>query len=113
MQRPDERGYFGGKFGGKFVHEVLVEALAQLERGMDDAFADPAFWDEYGAILRDYVGRPSPLTEAPRFVDDPQAAPALSGQGGSVQVDAYAPGHRVIGPEVALAVRSGRAAAAG
>ena len=52
MQRPDERGYFGGKFGGKFVPEVLVEALAQLERGMDDAFADPAFWDEYGAILR-------------------------------------------------------------
>jgi tryptophan synthase beta chain len=74
MQRPDERGYFGGKFGGKFVPEVLVEALAQLERGMDDAFADPAFWDEYGAILRDYVGRPSPLTEAPRFVEDPQAA---------------------------------------
>jgi len=73
MQKPDARGYFGA-FGGKFVPEVLVEALAELESGMEAAFADPAFWDEYHALLRDFVGRPSPLTEATRFVDGPGAA---------------------------------------
>ena len=68
MEKPDARGYFGA-FGGKFVPEVLVQALAELEAGMDAAFADPAFWNEYHAILRDFVGRPSPLMEATRFVD--------------------------------------------
>ncbi len=67
MQRPDARGYFGSGFGGKFVPEVLVEAISELERGMDAAFADPAFWSEYHAILRDFVGRPSPIMEASRF----------------------------------------------
>ena len=74
MQRPDARGYFGREFGGKFVPEVLFEALAELERGMDAAFADPSFWDEYHAILRDFVGRPSPVMEAARFVGDANAA---------------------------------------
>jgi tryptophan synthase beta chain len=75
--KPDARGYFGGTFGGKFVPEVLFEALAELERGMDAAFADPAFWDEYRAVLRDFVGRPSPLMEATRLVADERAAPLL------------------------------------
>lgn len=76
MNRPDERGYFGGfgGFGGKFVPEVLVEALAELERGMDAAFADADFWAAYHTLLRDFVGRPSPLTEAARFVGRPDAA---------------------------------------
>ena len=69
MLKPDSRGYFGD-FGGKFVPEVLVEALAELERGMDAAFADPAFWDAYHAMLRDFVGRPSPLMAAERFAGD-------------------------------------------
>ena len=68
MQKPDERGYFG-RFGGKFVPEVLIEAIAQLEIAMNAAFADPAFWAEYDAILRDYVGRPSPIYAAGRLVD--------------------------------------------
>jgi tryptophan synthase beta chain len=76
MQRPDARGYFGEKFGGKFVPEVLVAALEELEAGMDAAFADPAFWAEYDAILRDFVGRPSPLLEAARFVDAPAGSAA-------------------------------------
>jgi tryptophan synthase beta chain len=74
MQKPDARGYFGGRFGGRFVPEVLFEALAELERGMDAAFADPAFWSEYHALLRDFVGRPSPLMEATRLVEAPGAA---------------------------------------
>jgi tryptophan synthase beta chain len=77
MHKPDARGYFGGKFGGKFVPEVLVEALAELEREMEAAFADCAFWDEYRAMLRDFVGRPNPLMEAKRFVGDPNAATVL------------------------------------
>jgi tryptophan synthase beta chain len=76
MRAPDERGYFG-EFGGKFVPEVLIEALAELERGMNAAFADPAFWAEYRAILTDFVGRPSPIMEAQRFVGDAAAAPLV------------------------------------
>ncbi|MGH7748754.1 MAG: tryptophan synthase subunit beta, partial [Candidatus Dormibacteria bacterium] len=73
MQRPDARGYFGD-FGGKFVPEVLIEALAELEREVDAAFADPVFWERYRAELRDFVGRPSPIFEATRFAGDHAAA---------------------------------------
>lgn len=64
--KPDQNGYFG-EFGGRFVPEVLVDALAQLERGLDEAFADASFWEQYRALLRDFVGRPSPLMVAERF----------------------------------------------
>ena len=60
MTEPDARGYFG-RFGGRFVPEVLVEPLAELETAMRLAFDDDAFWREYRRLLRDYVGRPSPL----------------------------------------------------
>ena len=77
MEKPDARGYFGGTFGGKFVPEVLVAALDELEAGMEAAFADPSFWTEYEAILRDFVGRPSPILEAARLIDGPGAAKVL------------------------------------
>ena len=67
MHKPDSRGYFG-HFGGTFVPEVLVEALAALEREMNAAFDDPAFWGEYHDVLRDFVGRPSPIYAAERIV---------------------------------------------
>jgi tryptophan synthase beta chain len=76
MQGPDQRGYFG-RFGGKFVPEVLAEALVELEAAMNVAFADAAFWSEYHALLRDFVGRPSPLMAADRLVGDPNAATLL------------------------------------
>ena len=63
MHDPDARGYFG-EFGGRFVPEVLVEPLRRLEEAMRAAFNDQAFWAEYRLLLRDYVGRPSPLFEA-------------------------------------------------
>ncbi len=69
---PDARGYFG-RFGGVFVPEVLIEALARLEEAARAAFADPAFRREYELLLRDYVGRPSPLYHAERLVDGPHA----------------------------------------
>jgi tryptophan synthase beta chain len=73
---PDARGYFGA-FGGKFVPEVLIAALAELEREIAVAFADPAFWEEYRAALRDFVGRPSPLYATERYVADVSRVPLL------------------------------------
>ena len=63
---PDDRGYFGS-FGGRFVPEVLVGALDELEAAMKAAFASEAFWAEYRTVLRDFVGRPSPLYRAERY----------------------------------------------
>ncbi len=66
MQQSTLRSGYYGAFGGRFVPEVLHQALTELERGVAKAFADPAFWDEYAALLRDFVGRPSPLLESSR-----------------------------------------------
>jgi tryptophan synthase beta chain len=56
-----------GAFGGRYVPETLIPALDQLERAFDDAMTDPAFVATFANLLRDYVGRPSPLSDAPRF----------------------------------------------
>jgi tryptophan synthase beta chain len=66
-------GYYG-RFGGRFVPEVLVHALDELERGIERAFGDAAFWHDYRVLMRDFVGRPSPLLEARGFGD---ATPAV------------------------------------
>jgi tryptophan synthase beta chain len=67
--QPDSRGYFG-EFGGRFVPEVLVAALSELEREVESAFASPEFWSEYEAMLREFVGRPSPVYRAQRYASD-------------------------------------------
>ena len=54
--------YFG-EFGGQFVPESLIPALDQLEQAFVDAQNDPAFKQELASYLRDYLGRPTPLTE--------------------------------------------------
>jgi tryptophan synthase beta chain len=56
-----------GAFGGRYVPETLIPAIDALERGFDDAMADDAFVTELRGMLRDYVGRPSILSDAPRF----------------------------------------------
>ena len=58
--RPDERGRYGS-FGGQFVPETLMTALGELERAFAEAQEDAAFQDELAALLRDFVGRPTPL----------------------------------------------------
>ena len=63
---PDVHGHFDA-FGGRFVPEALQAALNQLEKTFEAALADPDFHAELDALRRDYAGRPSPLTEAPRF----------------------------------------------
>ncbi len=60
---PDERGRFG-RYGGRYVPETLVPALEELTSAYSAARQDAAFEAEYGAILRDYVGRPSLLYHA-------------------------------------------------
>ena len=66
MGRPDAGGRFG-EFGGRFVPESLVPACQELERAFDDAWADPAFRATLDGVLRDYGGRPTPVTECRRL----------------------------------------------
>ena len=56
-----------GVYGGQYVPETLMPALEELEAAFTSAQADPAFVAEFEGMLRNYVGRPSPLTVAPRF----------------------------------------------
>ncbi|WP_280201985.1 tryptophan synthase subunit beta [Nocardia cyriacigeorgica] len=63
---PDENGRFGA-FGGRYVPEGLMPALLELERAYRQARADPAFDEHLTILLRDRVGRPTRLHEAPRF----------------------------------------------
>jgi len=62
MGEPDARGRFGS-FGGRFVPEALVPACEELESAFRSAWSDPTFRQRYRALLADYAGRPSPLTE--------------------------------------------------
>src|SRR5690625_2411650 len=54
--------YFG-EFGGQFVPESLIPALDQLEQAFVDAMDDESFQKELADLLRDYLGRPTPITE--------------------------------------------------
>ncbi len=56
-----------GPYGGQYVPETLMTALAELEAAWLDAWGDPGFHAELDGLLRDYVGRPSPLYLASRF----------------------------------------------
>lgn len=58
--------YFG-EFGGQFVPESLIPALDQLEKAFVDAMEDEEFRTELSDLLRDYLGRPTPLTEATKL----------------------------------------------
>jgi tryptophan synthase beta chain len=63
---PDVRGYFG-EFGGRYVPETLVEPVEELERAYLAVRDDPAFAIELNRLLKDYVGRPTPVYEAKRL----------------------------------------------
>jgi len=56
-----------GPYGGRYVPETLMAALDELARVYDAARADPAFWQEIDRLSHDYVGRPTPLSDAPRL----------------------------------------------
>jgi tryptophan synthase beta chain len=63
---PDATGHFGD-YGGRFVPEALVAALDELTAAFTSAQADPEFTGELTRLLRDYTGRPSPLSDAFRL----------------------------------------------
>ncbi|MBS3177977.1 MULTISPECIES: tryptophan synthase subunit beta [unclassified Pseudoclavibacter] len=63
----DASGPYFGEFGGRFVPESLMAALDELATAWEAAKADDEFWAELGRLHRDYSGRPSIITEAPRF----------------------------------------------
>jgi tryptophan synthase beta chain len=58
-----------GAYGGRYVPETLIPALDELEAAFASAMADTAFVAELDELLHTYVGRPSPLSSAPRFSD--------------------------------------------
>ena len=57
---PNEMGRFGA-YGGRFVPETLMGALEELTVAYSDARSDQSFQDELDALLKDYVGRPTPI----------------------------------------------------
>jgi tryptophan synthase beta chain len=63
---PDAAGHFG-VHGGRFAPEALMSALDELARAYRSARADPAFGAELDGLLRGYAGRPTLVTEVPRF----------------------------------------------
>ena len=63
---PDGRGRFG-TFGGRFVAETLMPNVLEVEHAYEDARNDPAFEAEWRHLLKQYVGRPSPLWFAERL----------------------------------------------
>jgi tryptophan synthase beta chain len=65
---PDARGYFG-EFGGRFVPETLVEPIEALERAYYDARDDAGFAAELDDLLKQYVGRPTPISVARRLTE--------------------------------------------
>jgi len=62
------KGYYG-EFGGQYVPETLIPALEELEDSVDRICSDDEFHREFSSYLKDYVGRPSPLTCAKRLSD--------------------------------------------
>ncbi|MGH3157130.1 MAG: tryptophan synthase subunit beta [Streptosporangiaceae bacterium] len=65
-KEPGVTGHFG-PYGGRFAPEALMSALDELTQAWASARADSVFQAELGALLRDYAGRPTPVSEAARF----------------------------------------------
>lgn len=66
---PDEQGRFG-QFGGKYVPEVLIPVIEELEAAYKQSQSDNRFQEEFSHFLREYAGRPNPLTLADRLSEE-------------------------------------------
>ena len=64
--KPDENGYYG-EFGGAFIPEMLYQNVEELKSAYLAIINDPEFQKEFHALLKDYVGRPTPLFLAERL----------------------------------------------
>ena len=71
--QPDDQGHFG-EFGGQYIPETLMPAVAELEAAYHDAMADEEFRTRLDGLLKDYVGRPTPLTFVDRLSEQIGAA---------------------------------------
>ncbi|MBP9034747.1 MAG: tryptophan synthase subunit beta [Pseudomonadales bacterium] len=58
---PGREGYYG-KYGGAFLPEILHSTIEELSAGFRACKNDPAFWQEYRQLMREYSGRPTPVT---------------------------------------------------
>nr|WP_277816542.1 MULTISPECIES: tryptophan synthase subunit beta [Microbacterium] len=63
----EQKGPFFGEFGGRYMPESLIAAIDELTEVYETAIADPAFAQELSHLLHSYAGRPSAITEVPRF----------------------------------------------
>ena len=59
-KQPDRNGFYG-RFGGRFVPETLMTAVLELEEAYRESQADPSFQAELDQLLKQYVGRETPL----------------------------------------------------
>ena len=66
MYQVDDKGFFG-KFGGAYVPEILYKCVTELQQAYKPIIESEEFKKEYHALLKDYVGRPSPLYYAKRM----------------------------------------------
>lgn len=74
MQYTQENGYFG-EFGGCFLPEILMLPIQELSSAWDILKDNSVFRSDLSTVLRDYAGRPTPLTPVPHFsaaIDGPQ-----------------------------------------
>jgi tryptophan synthase beta chain len=69
MGTPGHDGRFG-EYGGRFVPESLIPACMELEEAFAEAWADASFRSELASLLRDYGGRPTPVTECARLSEE-------------------------------------------
>jgi tryptophan synthase beta chain len=65
----DQPGPFFGEYGGRFMPESLIAAIDELAAAYESAKADPVFQAELAELHRSYTGRPSIITEVPRFAE--------------------------------------------
>jgi tryptophan synthase beta chain len=79
---PDATGYFG-EFGGTFTPETLQHAIEQVKQAYDDARNDPAFQAELDQLMRDYVGRATPLQYAKRLTEHVRNSGETTSGGGA------------------------------
>ncbi|MGF3055221.1 tryptophan synthase subunit beta [Microbacterium sp. YY-01] len=69
MSLRSERGPFFGDYGGRYMPESLIAAIDELTAAYEEAIASEQFRAELSELLHSYAGRPSPITEVPRFAE--------------------------------------------
>ena len=71
MIKVDEKGYYG-EFGGAFIPEMLYPNVEEIRKHYKEIWSDEQFQKEFRSLLKDYVGRPTPLYFAERLSERPE-----------------------------------------